>query len=186
VIAGTAASAAAPLLRGVHRGGDLGELLAALPCVARAAGAVQPPQQAVLVAQHQVRQALAQVRRRGARVRRLHPEARVGRRRGGGGAHHGDVAHDRTATRAELGRGRMLAWAITAIPIAATVATYGELTVQAFVAVLLAGGALTVAALRRRAGSGSTVPGGPGLAGVARGGRGVGVLHAAPRGACRR
>jgi hypothetical protein len=72
------------------------------------------------------------------------------------------VAHDRTATRAELGRGRMLAWAITAIPIAATVATYGELTVQAFVAVLLAGGALTVAALRRRAGSGSpAVPGGP-------------------------
>jgi hypothetical protein len=71
-----------------------------------------------------------------------------------------DVAHH-TATRAELGHGRMLAWAITAIPVAATVATYGELTVQAFVAVLLSGGALMVAALRRRAGSGSpAVPGG--------------------------
>jgi hypothetical protein len=70
-----------------------------------------------------------------------------------------DVAH--TATRAELGRGRVLAWTITVIPVTATVATYGELTVQAFVAVLLAGGALMAAALRRRAGSGSpAVPGG--------------------------
>jgi hypothetical protein len=72
-----------------------------------------------------------------------------------------NVAHE-VATRAGIGRGRLLAWAIAAIPVAATVATYGELTVQAFLAVLLAGGALTVAALRRRAGSGSpAVPGGP-------------------------
>ena len=74
--------------------------------------------------------------------------------------HDGRVQPQRTATGSEARPVHALAWAVAAIPVAATVATYGELTIQAFVAVLVSGGVLTAAALRRRAGSAApAVPG---------------------------
>lgn len=54
---------------------------------------------------------------------------------------------------------RTLAWTLAAIPVAATVATFGELTIQAFVAVTVAGVALISVGLVQRAGSASPVVG---------------------------
>jgi hypothetical protein len=54
-----------------------------------------------------------------------------------------------------------LPWAIACIPVVATVATFGELSIEAFVAVLAIGCPLVASALLRRAGSAAT-PAGPG------------------------
>ena len=62
---------------------------------------------------------------------------------------------DRAERRTRLTRRQLLVWTVAAIPVAATVGTYGELTPEAFVAVLLAGSALSAVALRRRSGSGA-------------------------------
>ncbi|MGZ4631720.1 MAG: hypothetical protein ACXV2G_03555 [Actinomycetes bacterium] len=58
---------------------------------------------------------------------------------------------------------RTVGWAIAVIPVAATVGTFGELSPQAFVAVSLAGAALMVLGLRRRAGSASPAVHGAGF-----------------------
>lgn len=50
-------------------------------------------------------------------------------------------------------RTQALGWVLAAIPVAATVGTYGELSPQAFVAVSIAGAALMVVGLRRDAGA---------------------------------
>lgn len=57
--------------------------------------------------------------------------------------------------RTRLTRRQILVWTVAAIPVAATVGTYGELTPEAFVAVIVAGFALSGVALRRRSGSGA-------------------------------
>jgi hypothetical protein len=53
-----------------------------------------------------------------------------------------------------------LAWALLAVPTATVVAAYGELSPQAFAAVLLAGAVVVATGLVRRAGSGAA-PAGP-------------------------
>lgn len=68
-------------------------------------------------------------------------------------------------TRGQVAARRRIAvvWTLAVIPLVATVATFGELTIQSFVAVLVAGGLLTALALRRRSGSASPAVGRRGL-----------------------
>jgi hypothetical protein len=54
---------------------------------------------------------------------------------------------------AQPSRRSALGWTLAVIPVVATVATFGELTLQSFAAVLAAGTLLTALALRRRSGS---------------------------------
>ena len=55
--------------------------------------------------------------------------------------------------RPRLTRRQLLVWTVAAIPVGATVGTYGQLTPEAFVAVLAAGSVVAAMALRRRSGS---------------------------------
>jgi hypothetical protein len=52
-------------------------------------------------------------------------------------------------------RARSFGWVVAAIPVAATVGTYGELSPEAFVAVSVAGLVLMTIGLRRRVGAGA-------------------------------